>query len=79
MHYLHRAKNKLDCATYAVKKVFVKICKEEVVLKIFREVTVFAKVSHPNIVGYKSAWLEPCVVNAGDFSDSTSTGSGVYL
>ena len=39
-----RAKNKLDSAVYAVKKVFIKINKEDVVLKILREVTVLAKV-----------------------------------
>lgn len=39
-----RAKNKLDGAVYAVKKVFVKINKENIVLKILREVTVLAKV-----------------------------------
>jgi hypothetical protein len=74
---VYRARNKLDNATYAVKKVYVKIAKEELVLKIFREVTVFAKVSHTNIVGYKNAWLEPCVVNGtGEMMSSSSSSTG---
>jgi len=68
---VYRAKNKLDGAVYAVKKVFVKINKENIVLKILREVTVLAKLNHPNIVGYKNAWLEPYVGDHYSSSDGT--------
>jgi len=69
---VYRAKNRLDNAEYAVKKIFIKVNKENLVLKILREVTVLAKVNHPNIVAYKSAWLEPFV---GECSSSAETSS----
>jgi len=70
-----KVRNKLDNASYAIKKVYVKMCKEELVLKILREVTVNAKINHPNIVGYKAAWLEPCVGEIIESSDSGETNN----
>jgi len=50
--------NKLDQVQYAVKKIHILLSKASLVYKILREVTVLAKLSHPNIVSYKTAWTE---------------------
>ena len=50
--------NKLDQVEYAVKKIHILLSKVNLVYKILREVTVLAKLSHPNIVSYKTAWTE---------------------
>ena len=46
--------NKLDKVQYAVKKIHIYLSKANLVMKILREVTVLAKLSHPNIVSYKT-------------------------
>jgi len=50
--------NKLDKVQYAVKKINILLSKVNLVYKILREVTVLAKLNHPNIVSYKTAWTE---------------------
>jgi len=57
---VHRATNRLDKVAYAVKKVRMVLSSRALLLKILREATVLAKLSHPNIVAYKTAWTEPC-------------------
>ncbi len=56
-----RAANKLDGCEYAVKKVVLRYYDRELCAKILREVTTLARLSHPNVVCYKTAWLEPFV------------------
>jgi len=79
---VYKSTNRLDGVTYAVKKVFIKLAKQQsILLKIFREVTLLAKLHHPNIVSYKSAWLEPLLENAASSEESGGsqprTSSGV--
>ena len=63
------AVNKLDKVEYAVKKINILLAKSTLVYKILREVTVLAKLNHPNIVTYKTAWTEAY------FGEVSSTGS----
>lgn len=53
-----KVKNKLDGREYAVKKVPLKETDPDLCLKVLREVKVLAHLSHSNVVGYHSAWLE---------------------
>merc|ERR1719468_207212 len=55
---VYLAVNKLDRVEYAVKKIHILLAKSNLVYKILREVTVLAKLNHPNIVSYKTAWTE---------------------
>ena len=59
-----RAKNKLDGREYAVKKIMLKYCDPDLFSKLLREVTTLAGLSHPNVVSYKTAWLEPFFPNS---------------
>ncbi|XP_055373197.1 eukaryotic translation initiation factor 2-alpha kinase 1-like [Condylostylus longicornis] len=52
-----KAKHKLDCIEYAIKQI--KINSTTIKLCHLAEVKTIAKLSHPNIVQYKAAWLEP--------------------
>ena len=63
------AVNKLDKVEYAVKKINILLTKSNLVFKILREVTVLAKLNHPNIVTYKTAWTEAY------FGEVSRTGS----
>lgn len=55
-----KARNRLDNVTYAVKKIILKHRgSQQLFAKILREVTTLARLSHPNIVCYKTAWMEP--------------------
>ena len=62
--------NKLDKVEYAVKKINILLSRVNLVYKILREVTVLAKLSHPNIVSYKTAWTEAYF---GDVSSNESS------
>ena len=66
------AVNKLDQVEYAVKKIHILLSKTNLVFKILREVTLLAKLTHPNIVSYKTAWTEACY---GDVSSNGSSHS----
>ena len=44
-------------------------------VKILREVTLLAKLSHPNIVSYKAAWLEPLLENPRNMPNNSEDSS----
>ena len=74
---VYLATNKLDHVMYAVKKIHVLLSRQNILLKILREVTLLARLSHPNIVSYKTAWTEPYY---GQISSSTEeTASSMSL
>lgn len=52
-----QVRHKLDSLDYAVKQI--KINSTKIELNHFAEVKTLASLNHPNIVQYKSAWLEP--------------------
>ncbi|XP_054282120.1 eukaryotic translation initiation factor 2-alpha kinase 1-like [Macrosteles quadrilineatus] len=54
-----RARHKLDCELYAVKKIYLRYNNAAAFLKSLAEVKMLARLNHPNIVAYKAAWLEP--------------------
>ena len=66
---VYMALNRLDHVMYAVKKIHVLLSKQDLLVKILREVTLLARLSHPNIVLYKTAWTEPYF---GKISSNTS-------
>ena len=52
---VYKARNKLDGNVYAIKKIVVGSHSAN---KIIREVQLLSRLHHPNVVAYKSAWLE---------------------
>ena len=61
---VYKCRNRLDNIEYAVKKIVLKLNGQKANIlftKILREVTTLAMLTHPNIVCYKTAWLEPYV------------------
>ena len=71
------AVNKLDKVEYAVKKINILLTKSNLVFKILREVTVLAKLNHPNIVTYKTAWTEAYFVEVSSTGSSNKEPSSV--
>ncbi|XP_004363520.2 eukaryotic translation initiation factor 2-alpha kinase 1 [Capsaspora owczarzaki ATCC 30864] len=55
---VHKVLNKFDGRYYAVKKIHLKSTQIDVFRKVFREVKSLARLDHPNVVGYNSAWIE---------------------
>lgn len=55
---VYKARNRVDLAYYAIKKIFLKDLSHDNKLKILREARVIASLKHPNIVCYHTAWLE---------------------
>ncbi|XP_057371544.1 eukaryotic translation initiation factor 2-alpha kinase 3-like isoform X2 [Daphnia carinata] len=54
---VYKAHNFLDNMEYAVKKILIG---PRSATKVLREVHLLSQLHHPNIVAYKSAWLEYC-------------------
>ncbi|KAI9564513.1 hypothetical protein GHT06_008252 [Daphnia sinensis] len=54
---VYKAHNFLDNMEYAVKKILIG---PRSASKVLREVHLLSQLHHPNIVAYKSAWLEYC-------------------
>ncbi|RKO84041.1 kinase-like domain-containing protein [Blyttiomyces helicus] len=78
-----RVENKLDGMEYAIKKIRLRGEKSKKLEKILREVKFQARLTHPNVVRYYSAWLEHidesaamrgCVPDDGDALSPSSTG-----
>ena len=55
---VYKARNRVDLAFYAVKKIFLKDFSHDYKLKILREARLIASLKHKNIVSYHTAWLE---------------------
>lgn len=73
---VYKVRNRLDDAEYAIKKIVLKHRLSEIFVKILREVTTLAQLSHPNIVNYKTAWLEPYLETSKQLDDDDgSSGS----
>jgi len=73
---VYMATNRLDRVTYAVKKIHVILSSHVLLLKILREASLLAKISHPHIVSYKTAWTEPCTSEGVvEVDGSTCSGS----
>lgn len=53
-----KALHRLDGIEYAVKKIIVRTDKVSRIMKHLEEVKTIAKLTHPNIVPYKQAWIE---------------------
>ena len=61
---VYKCRNRLDNIEYAVKKIILRLNGQRantLFAKILREVTTLAMLTHPNIVCYKTAWLEPYI------------------
>ena len=52
------ATNKIDGRTYAIKRVPMRATTQSAFAKVLREVRLFARLDHPSIVRYDSAWIE---------------------
>ncbi|XP_077551037.1 eukaryotic translation initiation factor 2-alpha kinase 1-like isoform X2 [Haemaphysalis longicornis] len=71
-----KARSKTDKYIYAVKKVFRKPGVDLSMKKMLQEMELLARLSHPNIVAYKQAWVEEAKASpscGADFSSSTTT------
>lgn len=64
-----KAMRRTDRQVYAVKKIPFKYCNLRFLKQVLREVELLAQLSHPNIVAYKSAWIE----NVTDFMVKSRT------
>jgi len=74
---VYLATNMLDHVMYAVKKIHVLLSRQSLLLKILREVTLLAKLSHPNIVSYRTAWTEPYYGEISASSDNTCSSVSI--
>ncbi|GFG33121.1 hypothetical protein Cfor_03417 [Coptotermes formosanus] len=79
---VYKARNKLDGIVYAIKKICLQYYTVNGFLVSLHEVKMLAKLNHPNIVSYKTAWLEPMAVtingqvakdNGSDKSDAVTS------
>lgn len=53
-----KAKKRVDGCLYAVKKIPFKYRNQQELKQMLREVELLAKLHHPNVVAYKTAWIE---------------------
>lgn len=78
-----KARKRVDKVDYAVKKIPFS-CKNDILLrKVLREVEVFAKLIHRNVVNYKTAWIEckpvmPTTTFSVDDEDNSFDGDFSY-
>lgn len=74
---VYKARHRLDGVEYAVKKISIRSSELNSVLTHLAEVKTLASLDHPNIVSYKSAWLEPLVESqSANEADSDSSEEG---
>ncbi|XP_076332674.1 eukaryotic translation initiation factor 2-alpha kinase 1-like isoform X1 [Tachypleus tridentatus] len=66
-----KARSRLDGHEYAIKKITFKNCRLSE--KVQREVKLFAKLSHHNVVCYKNSWIETYLVFDLPCSEHTSS------
>jgi len=79
---VYKVRHKLDNALYAMKKILLKYWDSQLCGKILREVTTLARLSHPNVVAYKTAWLEPALsvdTKLPESDSSTSWSPNLYV
>lgn len=54
-----KARHRMDNCIYAVKRISFQCNDKNNILQIIREVQFLASLGHPNVVAYKTAWIEP--------------------
>ncbi len=70
---LWRARHSVDGCYYAVKEIPFYYKDEEKLIRIKKEVQIQAKCCHPNVISYKTSWLEECIdINDYGISQSSS-------
>ncbi|CAD6190110.1 unnamed protein product [Caenorhabditis auriculariae] len=69
------ARNKLDSSDYAVKRIPLNSGNERLNRRIKREAKLFAKLNHPHVVRYYSAWIEEIVPVERNSTSTTVTSS----
>ncbi|CAB4064094.1 EIF2AK1 [Lepeophtheirus salmonis] len=75
-----RVRNKLDHFEYAIKKILLKCDKDWTnFTEVTKEVIMLAKLTHPNIVNYKTAWIEPTSIIESSVPKESHSESESFL
>lgn len=79
---VYKARHKIDGVEYAVKQINMKNNDPLYVEQCLAEVRMLAKYNHPNIVSYKSAWIEErdgyCVSDLNKFEEKNEKNDSAY-
>ncbi|XP_064466647.1 eukaryotic translation initiation factor 2-alpha kinase 1-like isoform X2 [Ornithodoros turicata] len=71
-----KAKKRVDSCVYAIKMIPFKYSNRDLLQRILKEVELLAQLCHPNIVAYKTAWIEnqvPIIAVQRNSSENTSS------